>query len=91
MKLSKLVFDLDKTHIMILGPRKISILKGFHINAGGQVIKPTEAEKLLGGRIHQSLKWAFHIVEAKDTLVKQLNSRNNTLRTVCRNAKSRTR
>ena len=91
MKLNRLVINPDKTHLMILGSKKASIPQDFSIKAGGHVIRPSEAEKLLGGQIHRSLKWAYHIVESKDSLVKQLTCRINALKMVCKNAGFNTR
>ena len=59
--------------------------------AGGFSIKPTATEKLLGGQVHQSLKWNQHIADGKTSLIKQLTSRNNGLKKISRNAKFSTR
>ena len=59
--------------------------------AGGFNIKPTETEKLLGGQLHESLKWNQHIQGGKGSLLNQLNSRINGLKKVCVNASFGTR
>ena len=91
MNSNRLVINPDKTHLMILGSKKSVISQGFNITAGGFTVRPTETEKLLGGQIHQSLKWACHIVDGKLSLVKQLTSRNNALKMVCKHAEFKTR
>ena len=82
MTQNKLVMNPEKTHFMILGPKKIS-RDNFHINAGEFVIKPTESEKLLGCHVNQSLKWNDHLMDSKISMVRQLNMRNNALKRVC--------
>ena len=92
MSNNKLVINPDKTHIMVIGTKK-SALQRHQVSmmAGGFCIKPTETEKLLGGQVHQSLKWNQHIADSKSSLVKQLTSRNNGLKRISRNAKFNTR
>ena len=53
---NKLVINPEKTHLMVLGSRKIAAQRrNVCIQAGEFVIKPTESETLLGGNLHQSL------------------------------------
>ena len=53
---NRLVINSDKTHLMVLGPKKISNRrKEVCIQAGPYTIKPTETEKLLGGHLHQTM------------------------------------
>ena len=59
--------------------------------AGTFVIKPTETEALLGGHIHQSLKWNQHISENKSSLIRQLTGRINGLKRISRNSTFTTR
>ena len=55
---NKLVINADKTHLMVLGPKKITNRrKEVSIQAGAFNIKPTETEKLLGGHLHQTMQW----------------------------------
>ena len=61
------------------------------ISASGQTIKPTVTEKLLGGQLHQSLEWNFHLRDYEGSLMKQLTSRINGLRRVCFNASFQTK
>ena len=88
MNNNKLVINPDKTHIMVIGTKKTSQLrKQVSTVAGGYSIKPSETEKLLGGQVHQSLKWNQHLADGKSSLIKQLTSRNNWLKKISRNAK----
>ena len=92
MNNNKLVINPDKTHIMVIGTKKSSELrKQVSMIAGGFCIKPSETEKLLGGQVHQSLKWNQHLADGKSSLIKQLTSRNNGLKKISRNAKFSTR
>ena len=92
MKNNKLVINPGKTHLMVLGTKKSAELrKQVSMMAGEHCIKPTETEKLLGGQIHQTLKWNHHLVDDKASLIKQLKSRNNGVKRISRNAKFNTR
>ena len=92
MNNNKLVINPDKTHLMVIGTKKSSELrKQVSMKAGDFTIKPTETEKLLGGQIHQTLKWNQHIADDKASLIKQLKSRNNGLKRISQNAKFSTR
>ena len=86
---NKLVINPDKTHIMVLGAKKSA--GQVSMMAGNYCIHPTPTEKLLGGQIHQSLKWNHHISDGKSSLLKQLTSRNNGLKKISKNAKFKTR
>lgn len=92
MDANKLVINPDKTHLMVLGPKKTVALKQqVSIMAGDFKVVPSDTEKLLGGHIHHSLKWNYHLCEAKSSLLKQIISRNNALKRVCQNAKFKTK
>ena len=62
MNANKLFINPDKTHLMVMADEKKSV-KRQHvaIKAGEYIIKPTENEKMLGGLLHQSLKWNTHL------------------------------
>ena len=47
-----------------------------------EVIDQSETEKLLGAWIHQGMKWAEHILNNKDSLVRSLTNRVGALKTV---------
>ena len=79
----------DKTHLMVLTSsqtRKAKYKAGKDIAVSivtpSATITPTPAEKLLGGWVHQDLKWAEHILEGKDSLIKSLNKRVSALKLV---------
>ena len=66
MNNNRLVINPNKTHMMVIGTRKVAQKRqGVSMMAGEHLFRPTETEKLLGGHIHQSLKWNQHIAESK--------------------------
>ena len=92
MNNNKLVINPDKTHLMVLGSGKAAQgRQQVSMMAGEYCIKPSNTEQLLGGQIHQSLRWNEHIADSKSSLLKQLTSRNNGLKRISRNAKFNTR
>ena len=92
MHANKLVINPDKTHLIVMGSKKHRNTRmGVSVNANGHIITPTETEKLLGGQLHQSLTWNFHLRDHKGALISQLTSKINGLRRVCRNAKFKTK
>ena len=89
---NKLVINPDKTHLMVMGPKKWSRKrKQVSVKAGPYTIKPTETEKMLGGHLHQSLKWNEHLRDNKQSLMRQITSRMNGLKKVARNSTFKTR
>ena len=81
----------DKTHLMVMGPKKISAKRQLvSIQAGEFTIEPTESEKMLGGQLHQSMKWNYHIRDSKQSIMRQL-SRINGLKKIAKNATFNTR
>ena len=92
MNSNLLVINPDKTHLMVMGTKKTAVMrKQVTMKAGPYTIKPTETEKLLGGTIHQSLKWNQHIRDHDSSMIKQLNSRINGLIITTRNATFKSR
>ena len=88
---NKLVINPDKTHLMVMGPKKFSARRNqVSIQAGPFTIKPIESEKMLGGILHQSLKWNTHIRDSKDSLMKQITGRMNGLKKVAGNSTFKT-
>jgi hypothetical protein len=84
---NKLAINPDKTHLMVMGSKKISARRNqFSIQAGPFTINPTESEKLLGGHLHQSLQWNHHIRDHKNTIMNQLTTRINGLKKIARNS-----
>jgi hypothetical protein len=87
MNANKLVINPDKTHLMVMASKKNSMKRlEVSLQAGEYIIKPTETEKLLGGQLHQSLKWNLHVRDHKESLMNQLTSRINALKRVSENA-----
>ena len=89
---NNLVINPDKTHLMVMGPKKIAARRTqVSIQAGTFTITPTETETLLGGHLHQSLQWNHHVRDSKKSLMKQLTGRNNGLKKIAKNATFNTR
>ena len=89
---NKLVINPDKTHLMVMGPKRIQARRlQVSIQAGGFNISPTETETLLGGHLHQSLQWNHHISDGRKSLSKQLTSRLNGLKKIAASATFNTR
>ena len=89
---NRLVINADKTHLLVLGSKKISDKRGLvSITAGQFTIKPTESEKLLGCNIHQSLKWNLQIRDHSKSLARQINFRINGLKKIAVNSTFKTR
>ena len=89
---NRLVINPDKTHLMVMSPKKIKLKRNqVSIQAGTYTIKPSETETLLGGHLHQSLQWNHHISDGRKSLSKQLSSRINGLKKISRNASFNTR
>ena len=89
---NNLVINPDKTHLMVMGPKKIAVRRTqVSIQAGTFTITPTETETLLGCHLHQSVQWNHHVRDGKKSLMKQLTGRNNGLKKIARNATFNTR
>ena len=89
---NRLVINADKTHLLVLGPKKISNKRNLvSIQAGPYTIKPTESEKLLGCNLHQSMQWNHHLRDHSKSVVRQLTTRVNGLKKIARNATFKTR
>ena len=92
MECNKLVINADKTHLVVMGKKKLDNLRNdVSLVAGTHIILPSETEKLLGCHIHQSLKWKEHIQANDKSLIRQLTSRLNALKKLARNAPFKTR
>ena len=92
MNNNRLVINPDKTHMMVMGSKKSTLLRRqVTMMAGNFLIRPTETEKLLGGVVHQSLKWNKHLRDSKECLTAQLTSRINGLRKISVSADFSTR
>ena len=81
MAANKFVINADKTHLLVMAPRRLAARRGeVQLKAGNFTIKPSESQKLLGVTIHQSMSWNQQIRDGKESVLKQLTSRVNGLR-----------
>ena len=89
---NKLVVNPDKTHVLVMGTQCMAAnRRKVSMQAGQFTIKPTVTEKLLGGHIHQSLKWNHHLSDHESSMMNQLTSRINGLKKISANATFNTR
>ena len=92
MNSNKLVVNPDKTHLMVMGTKRMAAgRRAVSMQAGDFTIKPSVTEKLLGGHIHQSLEWNTHLSDHESSMIKQLTSRINGLKKISSNATFNTR
>ena len=92
MAANKLVINADKTHLVVMGSKKLNNLRNsVRLSAGPYTILPTANEKLLGAHISQDMKWNHHIFGSEDSLTKQLTSRINGLSMISSRATMATR
>ena len=78
---NKLVVNPDKTHLMVMGGKKVEgKRRNVSVKAGEFTIKPSATEKLLGRVVHENLKWNQHLQDHEGSLMKQLGSRINGLK-----------
>ena len=54
-------------------------------------IRPSRAERLLGGQVHQDLRWVEHILDSDVSLVKALNVRIAALKKISKSASFKSR
>ena len=81
MAANKLVINDEKTHLMVMAPRRLAGRRDeVLVQAGEFIITPSETEKILGIRIHQSMTWNQHVKDGEGALLKQLTTRVNGLR-----------
>ena len=61
------------------------------VQTPNETINTSNSEKLLGGFIHEDLKWKEHIVDNENSLIKSLTTRLNALKkmSTCANFKMR--
>ena len=76
----------DKAYLMVMTTSQKGSTMGnndfVQITTPTEVIDQSETEKLLGAWIHQDMKWAEHILNNKDSLVRSLTNRVGALKTV---------
>ena len=92
IKANKLVINAEKTHLLVMGPRKAARKRGLvSLQAGPFKIDPTESEKLLGCTLHQSMRWNHHIKDHSKSMIRQISTRINGLKKIAQNATFKTR
>ena len=92
MAANKFVINDDKTHVMVMAPRRLAARRSeVEIVAGHFTIKPSESQKLLGVTIHQSMSWNQHVRDGKESVLHQLTSRVNGLRKLAPRASFKTK
>ena len=78
---SGLKVNSDKTHCMVLTTEKMRRTRNISVTVtlGDTVSSTSEVERLLGGLVHQNLKWTEMIIKNENSLIKGLQSRTNAL------------
>ena len=83
---NRLKLNDDKTHLMVMttskARRRSDPSNLVSITTPTEVIEPSSCEKLLGGYIHQDMKWNEHLQDNQDSLIKSLGSRLGALKMV---------
>ena len=83
---NRLKLNDDKTHLMVLTTsktrRRLDPSTRVSITTPTEIITPSPCEKLLGGVIHQDMKWNEHLQDNEDSLMKSLRSRLGALKLV---------
>ena len=89
---NKLKLNEDKTHLLTLSSKRRQLCDSeLFLVTPSSNIASSQSEKLLGGLIHQNLKWAEHVLYGDGSLAKALSSRLNALRLVSNVATFKTR
>ena len=92
MAANKFVINDDKTHLIVMAPRRMAEMRNnVFVKAGEFIIKPCESERLLGIRVHQSMSWNEHIRDAEGSVIKQLTTRVNGIRKLTHKADFKTK
>ena len=90
----------DKTHLLVVTKSGGGEMRGrladerraaVTLTAGGEVIKQSNSEVLLGATDHYSGNWAAMIRDGKASLQSQLKNRVNALKLICQQADLRTK
>ena len=100
MNSNKLKVNSTKTHLLVMTKSSGGEVRGRQaaerraavtLTAGGEVIKQSDSEVLLGATIHHSGTWSAMIRDGKASIQAQLRSRVNALRKICHHADLNTR
>ena len=90
---NRLKLNDDKTHLILMTTSQNRRLKNpqIQVQTPNETINTSNSEKLLGGFIHEDLKWKEHIVDNENSLIKSLTTCLNALKkmSTCANFKMR--
>ena len=89
MNSNLLTMNPTKTQLMILS-KNPNIKNSLQINTPTKTIKPTDNLKYQGIMIKDDLKWNLHIRDSKESLIKQMTSRTNSIKILKRNLDTKT-
>ena len=79
-----LTMNPTKTKLIIMS-KNINLKNQLQINTTTKTIHPTPNFKYLGVMINQELKWNQHINDSKESLIKQMNTRFNSIKLLKKN------
>merc|ERR1719319_12364 len=91
---SRLKLNGDKTHLMVMmtdQARRCNPDFKVSLEIDNEIIETSKSEKMLGGIIHQNLKWTEHIQDNEESLIKCLTKRLFGLYQICKVANFKTR
>ena len=92
---NKLKLNDDKTHLMVMTTsqkrKKRNPNVHVQLTTPAKVIAPSSSEVLLGATIHQDMKWAEHIQDSKESLLRSLSTRIGALKVIGRIASFKNR
>ena len=91
---NKLKVNDDKTHLLVLTTsqkRRHIDTNSITVTTPTAIIAPSSVEKLLGVQVHQDMKWKEHIMNNKDSLIRNLNKRAGALKKITKSCGFKTR
>ena len=80
MNANKLKFNVDKTQMMIMTPKKNKVNSTLTVNFNGHEIKPDSQAKFLGIHISDDLSWDNYIVHNEKSLLSFCNAKLGALK-----------
>ena len=85
----------DKTHLMVMATSQkrlsMNLTSSVQLITPTEVIDQSETEKMLGAWLHQDMKWAEHITDNDESLVRSLSTRVGALKKLSKVAAFRNR
>jgi hypothetical protein len=100
MHSNKLKVNSDKTHLLVIAKSSGGEIRGREaaerraavtLTVGGEQIKQSDYEVLLGATVHHSGTWNTMIRDGKASIQAQLRSRVNALKIICQHADIKTK